>query len=463
MGRGELRLVAVAGAIVLVGLLVEWAGGGVDAPGARSQSAGAFLEKSIFCPSPPDVEDSAMQVFASAVGNEDTSVGFEPKGGSKDLPAGSEYRHLQSDGSTLVGYGAPLAAGVAGSFSVPTEGTVAAGCSSSTSATWDFPFGTSDLGFDERILLYNPFPDEAVARVVIADETGERIKAGLDDVPISAGSTEEVLLNEHVQAQPFVSTRVEAVRGRFVAWRAIFHKPEDGARGVDMTLGASRAADTWYFPEGVIGAGAAETIALSNPSDSEAVVNISVVTGDRPIASKDLVGIKVARETAELVRLNSIPGLSDKDLVHASAIVTTENGVDIFAERRITAETGELEGVSSEVGSVTTSQYWMLAPPASNPQIDTISVLNPTNKTAHFDVILKSKDGATQPDNLAQRKVPAGLRVQVSIGAFTKGEPVVAVVRADQKVVAERSGRSPTDTAAVMGTPTDAKIALLGD
>jgi Family of unknown function (DUF5719) len=453
IGGKELRLVAAIAAVAVLGLLVQASGDPVAAPRPEARQSGGFVERSVFCPPAPSAEATVSAVAASN-GDTEMTVAYEPSGATKEVPKGtSVVEQADGEGLTVVGFGAPVSAGATGAFTAPAEGSSGSSCAVTTSETWYFPFGTSDLGYSERILLYNPFPDEAVAQVIFADTAGERAKAGLDDIAIPAGSSTEIEINEFVGTQPFVSTRVEAVRGRFAAWRVIFHKPENGPRGVSMTLGAPVASDTWYFAEGVLGAGGGQAMGIINPTDEEALVNVSLVTGNKVIAPpKDLLEIKVARQTAETVRFDAIPGLSEKTLSHASAIVSTSNGVDIVVERKMAAETGELEGVSTEVGSSVIARSWMVPPPVPDAQTDTVSILNPTSKKATVSILLRTREGTKSPKELSSIEVPPGLRRQVPLGAYSGG-PAVALVSSDQPIVAERSGRSVADIGDVLGMP----------
>jgi hypothetical protein len=466
IGSKELRLVGMVVAVALLGLLAQSLGDPVEAPAPEAERAGAFLERSVFCPPVPDVDGATIEAVAAATNVKDVAVSFEPSGLQKDVaPGSSVVTESGSDGLTTVGFGAPLMAGAIGGYTAPAEGATGARCPSSTSDVWYFPFGTSDLGYDERLVLYNPFPDEAVARVVFADTAGEKAKAALDDVAVPAGGIAEVQVNEFIGTQPFVSARVEAVRGRFVAWRVIFHKPENGPRGVSMTLGASRAADTWFFAEGVLGVGAGQAFGIINPTDEEAVISVGLVTDEKVITPpKELTQIKVARRTAETVRLDAIPGLSDRELSHASAVVGSTNGVPVVVERKIAAEIGDLEGISTEIGAFAPAHTWMVPPPVPHPQNDTVSILNPTNKRAEVQIVLRTRrDGAKTPKDLSSLKIDPGLRIQVPIARFSSQSATVAVVRSNRPVVAERSGRSATDTGDVLGTPIDEEILLGGN
>jgi len=451
IGGKELRVVGLAVALAGIGLLVQAAGETVASPEPEPLSGGAFLERSVFCPPKPSTEGAAMTAVGATHEEVDLTVSYEPSGEMEDVQSGGiATRQSDEEGLTAVGFGAPLSGGAIGAYEI-AGGSTGALCSSKTSDTWYFPFGTSDLGYNEYILLYNPFPDEAVARIVFADNAGERAKPALDDIAVPAGSTTEVPINEFIGTQPFVATRVEAVRGRFVAWRVIFHKPENGPRGVSMTLGAPEAAPTWFFPEGVVGSGAGESIGIINPTDEEAVVSVTLVTGDRVIAAPDLTEVKVARRTAEVIRLDLIPRLSTQELTHASAVVSSANGVEIAAERKISSEIGTLEGISTETGSITTATDWLIPPPVPGPQTDTVSILNPTNKTATLSIALQTTEGTKRPKSLSAIKVGAGLRKQVPIGAY--GNTTVAIVKSNEPVVAERSGRSAVDIGDAFGVP----------
>jgi hypothetical protein len=442
--------------VVLLGLAVELAVGEVR-PSAKAVVGGPrFEERALFCP--PGLVDGKS--FAVAAPAEDrVSLGLEPARPDRvQLDPGHIFiQELPGSAATdVVGYGGPVRAGALVRTQEPIVGEAAARCSDRASSHWFFASGASTLGVDERLMLYNPFPDEAVVRVTFLTETGEERKGGLADIPVPSKSSTEIRVENFIALERTLAVRIDTKRGRVVAWRMLFDNPEGGPTGVQMSLGATATSDTWFFPDGAVGPGVDERISIMNPGTEEARVNVSLTGDGELIQPEDLVGLEITPGTARTISLNDVLKGDQKDLGGVSAVVQSTNGVGIVAERSIRYNTSTVSGSAAEVGSPRTSTAWLVPAATLNPSTDTIVVMNPGSTPAEVSLeLLFDRRAPLSPEAIQSREVPPGGRLKIGVGQWTELATAMIRVESTAPVVVERFSYSavPDDVAAVMGFP----------
>jgi hypothetical protein len=443
--------------VIVVGLalggLFDLATGDVSPPPAPAVAHGDFIARALFCPPTGGHGQRQIAVASESGGAVPVGFGAEHK---ENLTAGRAllYRSKQTHSTPVTGYNGSIAAAAAVSSTGPVGGASAAQCARSASPRWFFAGGSAGLDFDERILLYNPFPDEAVVRLSFFTPQGQETKASFEEVPVAAGTSEAVQINKAIRVRSAVSVAVEAKRGRVVAWKEVFARPDDKPRGVQGTLGANNTATAWYFPDGAIGPGADQRLSVLNPTSDEAVVSITLTTPEETLQPEKLLELAVPRRSTLALKLNDF--VTKKDFSSISATVNSVNGVGVVAERTVWYSTDELSGVTSDTGLRKPLQRWMLGPATLSPSTDSIVLMNPGAGSISVSVSLLRPDGDTiEPEELADLEVGAGSRRRVPVGSFTDGRPMVALISADGPILAERFSYSAedSDVAAVMGVP----------
>ena len=449
----EVVAIAAVAAAALVGVAFDASSEDVSAPAAGGEEP-AFIQRSEICPPQARGLEARAHVAVASSATEPVMLAVGPGAPRRLHPGNLVARAAGASETTVTGYGGRVAASLSTSVAEPVPGAAAARCSQEASSTWYFPAGSSALGADERLLLVNPFGDEAVARVVFYTPEGLVAKANLADVAVPAGRSVEVAVNDFVLREPLLSAAVRVTRGRVVAWRA---ELDDGDRGsgAHMSLGAPAASREWYFPAGVLGPGYDERITLTNPSPDEAVVTITLANDRRVVQPPELVELAVAPESSRVVALADIGG-APRRAHDVSAWVTSANAVPVIAERTVRAAVARRAGVASEVGATQPARRWLVGPAALRPSRDAVAVMNPGADDASVTVtLLRARGGALRPRALRGIEVPAGLRATISLQRWTRGEALGASVAADRGVVAERWSYSggDSDLVALMGTP----------
>jgi hypothetical protein len=454
----EIVFAVVVLGLLVAGLGVDVAGNPVAAPEEIAESPPqTFEERALFCP--PSLKGSRTRLVLGTPSDASVPVTIQPTIPDPiDIPGRRLLFHSADDGGprTLVGFGAPVAAAAVIRFTGSVEGIGATGCAREASDTWYFAQGTSAIGFDERLLVYNPFPDEAVVRVSFSTHKGTISRANLADVAVPAGRATDINVNDFVFRRRVLGARVTAVRGRVVAWRALFSEPEEMPPGVEVSTGAREPEEVWYFPEGAIGAGIVERIAVLNPSGREATVNISLVTGEDVVQPRALSEIVVPAGSTQSLTLPERLRGSKGEVVRVSAIVRSSNGVPIVAERTIGYDALGLKGVASSVGAAAAAERWFVGPATMRAHTDSVIVMNPGSDDVAVSIsLVRAKEKPIEPDDLQGIEVPAGLRTKIPILEWTDGKPMAALLEASGPVVAERLSYSKEagDVAAMIGTP----------
>jgi hypothetical protein len=446
---GVLLLSALAG-----GLALDLGSDGVDQGREAPVEGARFEERALFCPPAAAGKAVTGRLTVASESGDELEVEVSPKLTEPLSLEGGHPRIVRVvEPANVVGRGGAVFASAMNAFSEPVAGRGAAPCSRTASPRWYFGEGSSILGFDESLLIYNPFPDEAVVRVVFFTDVGESAKANLADVGVPAREWRAVRVNDFILRQRVLAASVEAVRGRVVAWRAATVKDER-VSGVQFSLGSPTAGHTWYLPAGAVGEDVSERIAVLNPSDEEAVVSVQLLTADETLQPPKLVDLAIpARSSRSIPVARSVTGREAEE-GGIGAIVRSTSGADIVVEGTVSYDTRALKGVASEVGAQRPELDWLLGPAALAPDTDTVFLLNPGGETASVSIELWfGEDEPRKPAPLQDLEVRAGTRTRVQLQTWTGRQPVVAVVASDVPIVAARSASTSSDVATIMGLP----------
>lgn len=451
-------LVVTIVAVAAIGLLIDFTRGDVNAPATDIEAPrGTFQTRAAFCPPPFSRRLGGQTVAIAADPGRPAAIRIQPQQNENRELADRHLLMQRVEGPAIeaVAYGALLHATALISMDGPATGAGAARCPRVVSNHWYFPAGSSSLGYDERILIRNPFPDEAVVSVTFYTPTGKITKARLTEVAVSAGDAEFIQVNDYILRQPVLGVSVNALRGRIVAWRAMFAEPEDRPDGVYFGLGSTSPSLEWYFPEGAVGDGLEEVITLMNPNRREAIVTISLATGDKRLQPPKLVEVRIPPGAIKTVSLPNFLSAQDRTLGSVGSIVKSTNGVGVVAERTVWYAAGRT-GVSSSIGARAPAAQWLVPPAAVVSTEDSVVLLNPGTAKATVGIVLVRQDAdPLEPDSLKAVSIKPGARVRLSLNDLTAGRPTALLVTSDQPIVAERVATAGNgDVASIMGDVT---------
>lgn len=207
-------------------------------------------------------------------------------------------------------------------------------CSSQASTRWYFPWGqTSPQDASSlRLALFNPFPAEAVVDITFDTDDGFRAPEALQGFLVPARRLVSVDVTGIVPVRQRISTTVSARSGRLVVDRLQTLTGTDGTVTLDVTPGAPAPSTSWYFADGRVDASTFERIAVYNPSEETAEVEVTV---DRPRTTQELgiepFELQIPPQSYGEVILND-EGRVPKPLRHTTT-VRSLNRVPVVAER----------------------------------------------------------------------------------------------------------------------------------
>ena len=462
---GELLLGAVIIAVMSLGLTLDLSVSEAGPPDSRAPAT-TFSERAVYCPPAALKNGGSSELFWAGSGPAGIDVAVEPiHAEAQPLAPGQFARSAPRAGNPveIVGYGGRVAAGaiqsvtqrVGGSGS-DVKGRGAGNCAAAASDRWYFPAGAVSIDVDERIIVANPFPDEAVVRIRLLTPAGEVSSAKLRDIPVPSGEVARVVLNDSITAQRVLSVMVDAQRGRVVAWKGLASKSEENPDAYQFTLGAPASASTWYFPEGGITEDVSERITVMNPTEEEARVTISLQTAENVVQARDLVDIAVAPLSSENISIADALEGGRRELGGVSAFLQSTNGIEVVAERTVINASRKLSGIATEVGVTAPATHWIVSPAALNPASDVLVLMSPGGEDAVVRVSLLAEEGpASEPPELQDLRVEGGLTLRLRITAFTQNQPRFLEVFSDEPIVVERVSMDGTrsDVGSVMGQP----------
>jgi hypothetical protein len=469
----ELVFVVVVLALMAGGIAIDALASGVAAPSGEPPDGG-IEARAVFCPPTSSERGSVLRVAAASGTDREAVIGIEPvapepaqvpAGGSLvaripaaegdgSVGAAQVVDNLRGESAEVIGYGEPVTAGGLLSAAGPVRGAAAAPCSSVAASEWFFAAGSAALDTDQRILLYNPFPDEAVIRLSLYTPRGLETKTSLQEVPVPARTATAVIINEAIRVRGTVGARVVAKRGRVVAWREMFTQSGDRPRSVQMSLGTPRTADTWYFADGGLGPGVNESIGILNPGGREAIVSVTVTTSEETLQPRKLLEYPVPRHSAVEVRLEDFVREPDA-FAGASVTVKSVNGVSIAAERTVYYATNAISGGTAEAGATSAHERWVLPPAAASPDDDAVTLMNPSSGPVTVDLTVLGLDGPRAPDALQGIKIGPGSRRKLQVQNYIGGRALPVLAVGTGPFVAERYAYSPNDedVSMVLGVP----------
>ena len=407
-----------------------------------------FESKTQLCP--PGTSGGGALWAATA--DEEARVAFEPPDREAvPLAAQGVVRKEASEKAVdVVGYDAPITAAATLEFGNPAIGAGAAACALAASDHWYFAQGSTENGFRQRIILYNPFPEEASVRMTLYREKKKpKSPSLLSDLSVPARD-HAVIDFEQATSPEFgkVATEIVASRGRIVAWRSMVVQAEGRPEGAEFSLGTSELSSNWYFPAGASDDDTFTSVYLMNPSEQEASVRVSLATPKRLLEHPSLEQIIVPPTSSLPLDLRN--ALSLEEIPEEFGIIV-DSTAPIVAERTV-GSTGTESGRSSEVGAISAAKTWSLPPVGTGAEDDRLTVLNPGSKASEVTVVLARTEGPVQPDQL-QVRVKRGTSVTLSLANWQGQAPFAALVTGTRPIVVERTAQYAGDRSSAIGIP----------
>lgn len=342
---------------------------------------------------------------------------------------------------------------------VGKDGQSVSGCASAPSGDWYFPGGTTRVGTELWIALFNPFPGEATLDIAFdTSASGARTPESFQGIVVPGGSVVVKKISDVVTLSDQVSTTVSTRSGRVVAEQVqALEGRDDGPKGLTATLGATAPSPVWSFPMSAPGGvDAGESVAVFNPSDTDTEVLVQV-----QLDAPEVNGSVEPFEISVPARRFAVVDVSADERVPPGVahwvVVSTPDGSEIVAQRTLTG--GAAGGYSTTVGLPVVATRWLVpvatVTGATSPQL---TVANPSpTETATFTLRRSGAGTAGDVEDAVDLTVAPGQRVAIGLdqAGFQPGD--TAEVVSDLPVVVGQwlTLASPADVATPLGVPVE--------
>lgn len=343
-------------------------------------------------------------------------------------------------------------------------------CASSVAPTWYLPVGTTVLGVDHRLVLFNPFPDEAVVDLIFETETDTRRPSAYQALVVAGRGVKVLDVSSEVTVREQMATTVVARSGLVVAEQlAIVNADSDLPPGMAVLLGAPAPVTSWALPDGPpLREGDDVRVVVFNPGGQQAEVDVSLLVDDpSAVGVVEPYELSVRPGQFEVIDLRADQRLPDG--VGWSAVVQSRNGQPVVAARaeRRAARDGRAPVELTVLGSPVAAARWEI--PLGNLSRSgpaRLVVANPAVAEAVVVSVSAIGDGRVEPVAAAEDvRVEPGARVVVDLGGLDESTAWSLRVEADGAVVVEASVVFADDggAAAWIGLPVRGTLSLLPD
>lgn len=311
-------------------------------------------------------------------------------------------------------------------------------CATAAAPEWHFAWGDTSVDSRELLVLFNPFPRDAIVDGRFSADDGIREPVRFDGLVVPARGTIGVDLGDDVTRRDQVSGTISTRSGQIVVDR-VLRIDGDAARGLTVQTGVPRPQQSWVFPDGFRSEEVREEFIVYNPGDEVAEAEIEFVVDD-----PETNGIPAPIDLSLAPGTHQVVDVAADDRVPAevghSAIVRSLNGVPVVAERVVYSDRTNRRGVTVTTGSPVESESWTFAAGAAGPDQDEFLVLVNLDQQVLSEITVVAIAGGQRLPiaGLDGLELAPGERRVISLDENTESTELPLEVQATEPIVAER-------------------------
>jgi len=148
-------------------------------------------------------------------------------------------------------------------------------CAIDGSREWVITSGSTIPGSRLQLVVFNPFPDDAVVDIDFVSEVGARSPEDLVALHVPAQSSRLIEIGDVFAASERITSFVRVRSGRVVAEGIQSFDGSDSPLGLSVITGAPATAESWTFP-GISPAVGPARLVVVNPAESEVRAEVDV-------------------------------------------------------------------------------------------------------------------------------------------------------------------------------------------
>lgn len=320
-------------------------------------------------------------------------------------------------------------------------------CPTRPSATWFFAAGTTVRGVEQYLALFNPLGSDAKVDVTLFTEAGTSEPDRLRSIDVPRRSRVVVPVHEVERRAQRVGVRVHATLGQVVAEQTLLYGGGTTTPGIARSTGAVAPTDRWLVPDVTVREGVGTFVAVVNPNEVDADVDVVAVAAD-PEALVDPLTVTVPAGRSTWVRIGTCPEPPDPNVPCVPIATEGPVAVDVVAaapELPVVAEyVARFDGARG--GGVLTSRaaragaraWYFATTTIVGSSRTTLAFTTPGSSPVSVDVTVVREGEEQRPDGYSGIEVPPGPPVRVALeDALEPGTALV--VRSSGEVVVQRT------------------------
>jgi len=325
-------------------------------------------------------------------------------------------------------------------------GRAAGPCASSVSPTWYLPVGSTELGVQHLLTLFNPFPDAAVVDLLFETDTDTRQPPELQGMVVPARTVRVVDVSNVVTVRRQLATVVQARSGLVVAEQLeIVGDDSELPQGLTLLMGAPTSAPQWYFADGrPLIDGVDVSFVLFNPGAEAVDAEVQLLVDDPNVngfVEPYALSVRPGQfSVVDLRQDNRLP----VELGWSAVVQTGSPDQELVVARLVRSSVDDGSGGRTmSIGSPLAATRWVVGlGGVSGGDAATVAVVNSeAGREARVSVVAVS-GGEQQPvDGLREVVLPAGGRVVLDLGASVDPATTSLLVTATGPIVVERTVR----------------------
>jgi len=328
-----------------------------------------------------------------------------------------------------------------------TDSTIGA-CSRQASQSWYFAAGDTNLGMEDWLALFNPFPDDAIVDVTFLTAQGVEAPEATQALVVPRRSRVSEPLHDIIRDQSPLGVFVHARLGRLVAEQSLYSDGSNSPGGLATTLGATGLAQSWRVPTGDAQDGAAATLSIANFTNTNTHVTV---------------GVTLDNNTSLPSQRVSIPSLTVSD-VNLSQKVPPGTGysVRVRAPHRTPVVVELVEswaapaaptGLATTLGTTAEATRWAFATGRTDNSGDArLAAVNESGRRVTVHLVPETPGGSSGPARGVSQTVGGGKRAVFSLTTDGVDASQVIVLQADGPIAAGREVLGP-DRSLSVGFP----------
>ena len=252
-------------------------------------------------------------------------------------------------------------------------------CSSAASDTWYLPSGSTLRGAAEHIFLFNPFPDATSVDIAFATDEGPLTPQDLTGIAVAPRSLRVVTVENPARRKEVAAT-ITTRTGRIVVDRLqTFDGTGDEVAGSGATAvatGAPRGISSgpamatpsprWFFPDARIALGSRTQLAIFNPSERNADLDL-IVGFDEPDRYAEIEPIRISVRAGEQLVFDLTDHVSFSAPMELTLDLRSSEGVKVLAELVWITGERELQELATEPDPSAVEDPPVEDPPVADP------------------------------------------------------------------------------------------------